>query len=179
MNRLIRNVLLVPVFLAAASGCTYTFNGNDESVPEEVNGEEVEQKVIKQEDVNPEGSKPEENQQEGIQQEERAPTETGDDEFEDDNDKTIMVADINPALDYSGEVPDCRTAAQRIAENVQVGMRMADVRRLVGRPKLVFPGSWWWTEGLSLGGRPNVRFSLGVSENVSVSSVSSDSSKCR
>jgi len=164
MNPLIRSAVLVPFVVAVISGCSFTIGGEDEASPEKVLQEEIQQ---------------EETKQDLIRQEEAEPEEIRDKEFDDEENGSVMVASIDHSLDYSGEVPDCKTAAQRIADNVQIGMRLAEVRRVVGRPKIVFPGSWWWSEGFSLGGRPNVRFSPGLSEDVEVSAVSIESSSCR
>jgi len=164
MNSFIRHFVLLPVVIALISGCTFTIGedgkiSREEAQPEEIKQQEIKQKAIKQEEAEPE--------------------EIRDKEIEEDESSAILVASIDPNLDYSGEVPDCRTAAQRIEDNVQIGMSLADVRRVVGRPRVVFPGSWWWSDGLSLGGRPSVRFTPGLSENVAVSSVSIESSSCR
>lgn len=92
---------------------------------------------------------------------------------------SIPVGTVKPELDYSNDQPDCETTAQRIADNVQVGMTLADVRRLVGSPRVILPGSWWWTEGFSTKGRPHVRYPFGPSgDDVPVTSVSTDTSNC-
>ena len=168
MNPLIRSVVLIPFVFTVISGCTFTIGGED-ATPEEVLPEKVKNEETKKEEAT----------KELIRQQETEPEEIKDEEFDEEKNSRVLVATIDPSLDYSGEVPDCKTAAQRIADNVQIGMRLADVRRVVGRPKIVFPGSWWWSDGFSLGGRPNVRFSPGVSEAVEVSAVSIESSSCR
>ena len=158
MNPLIRSVVLIPLGIALISGCTFTFNKDEGVGPAKEKQEAIEQEAIKREETEPE--------------------ETPDNKSRGDSNE-IMLAGFKPDLDYSSEVPDCRTAAQRIEDNVQIGMRLADVRRVVGRPKFVFPGSWWWTSGFSLGGLPNVRFAPGLSEDVPVTGVSIDTSSCR
>ena len=158
MNPLIRSAVLMPAVIALISGCTFTFNKDEDTIQNGVKPEEIKQEAIKRE---------------------AEPEEKKEDRDEEEGDESIMLADIDPNLDYSDEVPDCKTAAQRIADNVQIGMRLADVRRVVGRPKFVFPGTWWWTEGFSTGGRPHVRFSPGISEDVPISSVSTETSGCR
>lgn len=92
---------------------------------------------------------------------------------------SIPAGTIKPDIDYSAESPDCETAAQRIAENIQVGMTLADVKRLVGKPRVVLPGSFWWTPGFSLSGKPTVRYAFGPAEdNVPVTAFSTDTSGC-
>ena len=170
MNLLIRSVVSVPVVIAVLSGCTFTlnedtfnFNKDEETRQESVKPEEVQEKKIGPDAIKQE-SDPEERDEENRDEEE--------------GNEAIMIADIDPNLDYSSEVPDCKTAAQRIADNVQVGMILADVKRVVGRPKFVFPGTWWWTEGFSVTGRPNVRFSPGGNDDVPITSFSTESSGC-
>ncbi len=93
--------------------------------------------------------------------------------------ESLPVGEISPEIDYSAESPDCVTAAQRIEDSVVIGMALSDVRRLVGQPKTVLPGSWWWTSGFSIGGRPVVRFGFsGVEHGSVVSSFSIDRSDC-
>lgn len=91
----------------------------------------------------------------------------------------IPVGTVKPELDYSSDAPDCETTAQRIEDNVQLGMTLADVRRLVGPPRVILPGTWWWTEGFSKDGLPHVRYPFGPSgDDVIVTSVSTDTSNC-
>lgn len=93
--------------------------------------------------------------------------------------ESIPVGSIKPDLDFSADAPDCVTAAQRIEDNLQIGMTLADVRRLVGPPRVVLPGSWWWTAGFGNEGLPNVRYAFGPGDDdVQISSVSTDSSSC-
>lgn len=68
---------------------------------------------------------------------------------------------VSPELDYSDESPDCLTAANRLAENVEVGMPLDEVIRLVGKPRYKLPGSWWWGAAFSEKGVPVVKFQLG------------------
>jgi len=51
---------------------------------------------------------------------------------------------VKPDIDYSGETPGCMVAAQRLVDNVEVGMTLKDVTRLVGKPRYKITGSWWW-----------------------------------
>lgn len=94
--------------------------------------------------------------------------------------ESIPVGTIKPEIDFSDENPDCATAAKRIEENLVVGMTLADVRRLVGEPRLVLPGLWAWNGDFSRKGRPAVRFSLGGSgfDDSPISSFSFESSNC-
>ncbi len=94
----------------------------------------------------------------------------------------VPVNSVKPEIDHSTEAPDCITAAQRIEEHLVVGMTLADVRRLVGKPRLVLPGSWWWTAGFSnnrSGGKPIVRYAFGPgADDVPISSFGFDSHGC-
>ena len=94
--------------------------------------------------------------------------------------ESIPVGTIKPELDFSDENPDCATAAKRIEENLVVGMALADVRRLVGEPRLVLPGLWAWNSDFSREGRPVVRYSLAGSgcDDSPISSFSFESSNC-
>ncbi len=87
---------------------------------------------------------------------------------------------IKPELDYSAESPDCELAAQRIKDNLVVGMTLADVKRLVGQPRLIMPGSWWWTAGFSKStGKPRVSYPLGPSaDDVPITSFRSNTDGC-
>lgn len=89
--------------------------------------------------------------------------------------EVIPVGTVKPEIDFSSEIPSCEVAAQRIGDNLLVGMMAADVRRLVGKPRVIFPGIWLWTSSFSFEGRPAVRFGLSSSE---VSSFSADSNEC-
>ena len=77
----------------------------------------------------------------------------------------ISAKDIRPDLDYSGEIPDCITAGERLAEYIQVGMTLGDVKRLVGRPFYQTPSSWSWSNNFVEKGLPKVRFPLGVAHD--------------
>jgi len=77
----------------------------------------------------------------------------------------IPIGTVKPELDFSNEVPDCETAAQRIRDNVTEGMVLADIRRLVGKPRAALPGSWWWSSGFGSTGRPFVRFGFGTGDD--------------
>ena len=89
------------------------------------------------------------------------------------------MAMILPDIDYSSESPDCETAGQRLADNIEVGMTLGDVRRLVGKPVFRLPGSWWWSRGLSKTGKPFVEFDLVLSnDDVKVKKVSTSVSGC-
>ncbi len=89
------------------------------------------------------------------------------------------IAMVKPEIDYSSESPDCETAGQRLADNIEVGMTLGDVRRLVGKPVYRLPGSWWWSRGLSKTGKPNVQFDLVVSnDDVKVKKISTAVSGC-
>ncbi len=91
----------------------------------------------------------------------------------------IPVGTIKPELDYSSESPECEIAAQRISENVQVGMTRKDVERLVGQPKLILAGAWHWTRGFTRTGRPIVKFQSSREQNsVFVSSFTAESNEC-
>lgn len=93
--------------------------------------------------------------------------------------KIIPVGSISPELDYSSESPGCEVAAQRIADNIQLGMAQKDVRRLVGQPRLVLPGTWYWSRGFSKEGLPLVRFKTSRADNtITVVSISAESSAC-
>jgi len=67
---------------------------------------------------------------------------------------------VKPEIDYSGEYPNCVVAGQRLADNVEVGMTLKDVTRLVGQPRWKIPGSWWWSKSFSKAGKPLVRFGI-------------------
>jgi len=98
-----------------------------------------------------------------------------------ERDQAVVIPEgtIKPELDFSEESPDCATAAKRIEENVVVGMTLADVRRVVGEPRLVLPGVWTWNSDFSRKGRPAVRFALGSGfDDEPVSSFSFESSGC-
>lgn len=87
---------------------------------------------------------------------------------------------VKPELDYSAESPDCATAAARLAENIQVGMALSEVQRLVGKPKFKVPGSWWYASSFSKGGVPVVKFQFGSSIGTKpVKSFSAESDNCR
>ena len=89
------------------------------------------------------------------------------------------VARVKPAIDYSKDSPDCKTAGQRIAENIEVGMRQKDVVRLVGKPQWNLPGSWWWSASFDKSGKPTVLFNvLDDPANPRVSNFISDTSGC-
>ena len=88
---------------------------------------------------------------------------------------TIPVGTVKPDIDYSSEAPGCEVAAQRIADNLQIGMQLEDVTRLVGQPRLILPGVWLWTRAVSSSGRPKVRFVIGTSK---VSSFSAENDEC-
>ena len=92
---------------------------------------------------------------------------------------TPQLVNVKPELDYSRESPDCITAAQRLADNVQVGMTLSEVTRLVGQPKLRVTGSWRWSKSFSRRGNPLVRFAFlpGRAHTV-ITGVVSDSSNC-
>ncbi len=93
--------------------------------------------------------------------------------------KIIPLGSVSPELDHSSESPVCEVAAQRIADNIQIGMAQKDVRRLVGQPRLVLPGTWYWSRGFSKEGLPLVRFKTSRADNtVTVASFSVDSSAC-
>ncbi len=86
---------------------------------------------------------------------------------------------VKPEIDYSSESPDCETAAQRLTDNVEVGMTLGDVRRLVGSPLYRLPTTWWWSRGLSKTGKPYVEFPLVIGEdNVKIAKIVTDSSGC-
>lgn len=91
-----------------------------------------------------------------------------------------VVAKVKPELDFSAELPGCVTAGERLAENIQVGMTLNEVLRLVGRPKFKLPGSWWWSSSFSENGIPVVKFQLGPgSGSTPVTSFLSDTENCR
>ena len=73
------------------------------------------------------------------------------------------ILNVKPEIDYSSEYPSCIVAAQRLADNVEVGMSLKDVRRLVGQPRWMIPGSWWWSKSFSNAGKPRVRFGYELS----------------
>ncbi|OED44487.1 hypothetical protein AB833_01555 [Chromatiales bacterium (ex Bugula neritina AB1)] len=86
---------------------------------------------------------------------------------------------VKPELDYSKESPDCVTAGQRIADNLQVGMSQKDVLRLVGKPKFRLPGNWWWSFSFDKTGKPIVFFNpLGDVVNPDVVKIVSDTDRC-
>lgn len=92
---------------------------------------------------------------------------------------TIPVGQIKPEVDFSAETPDCITAGERIAANLQEGMALGDVIRLVGKPGWKLPGSWWWTQSFDNVGKPFVKFDLGArSMDTAVKSFSADTSDC-
>jgi len=97
-----------------------------------------------------------------------------------DETKPIQAGTAKPELDYSSESPGCKVAAQRIADNIQVGMTLADVRRLVGKPRTVIPGSWTWTRSLSFGDSvPGVKYGIiSTGSDAEITSFTSDSSGC-
>jgi len=92
------------------------------------------------------------------------------------------ISTIMPEVDHSGDAPDCETAAQRIADNVAVGIPMREVQRLVGKPAYKLPGYWLWSDGFNRSGKPFVMYdAIGstlddppVSEGSSTSFVSND-----
>lgn len=89
------------------------------------------------------------------------------------------VSAIKPDIDYSTETPGCELAAQRLSENVEVGMTLAEVRRLVGQPRLILPGRWIWKSGFAFDGLPIVRYEFGpADDDVQITSFTSDSSSC-
>ena len=86
---------------------------------------------------------------------------------------------VKPELDYSGETPDCKTAGKRLAENIEVGMALDEVIRLVGKPSFRLPGSWWWSAKFSEAGVPVVKFQFGAGVGTKpVNSFVSDIDKC-
>jgi hypothetical protein len=89
------------------------------------------------------------------------------------------VLNVKPELDYSKEYPSCTVAGQRLAENVEVGMTLKDVVRLVGQPRLKVTGSWWWSKSFSQSGKPRVRFGLhrGRDDTI-ITAISTDVSRC-
>jgi len=98
---------------------------------------------------------------------------------EDENENTIPFGTIEPDLDYSNETPDCFTAAQRIEDYVVEGMTLADVRRLVGQPRVILPGTWYWTAGFTREGRPAVYYAFGpADDDVPVKSTSTATNLC-
>ncbi len=93
--------------------------------------------------------------------------------------ESVTRAKVKPELDYSNETPDCKTAALRIAENIEIGMTLSDVQRLVGKPKWKLPGSWWWSSSLSETGRPNIRYPIGPgTRDVVITGLSSEFGEC-
>lgn len=97
------------------------------------------------------------------------------------NAEKALIADgtVKPELDYSSDAPDCKMAAQRITDNLQVGMTLGEVKRLVGQPRVILPGSWYWTPGFNNEGYPAVRYPFGPAEdNVRITSFSADTSRC-
>lgn len=80
----------------------------------------------------------------------------------DDDATAIPAVKVKPDLDYSEELPDCVTAGERLAENIQVGMTLDEVIRLVGKPRYKLPGSWWWSASFSEKGVPVVKFRIGA-----------------
>ncbi len=92
---------------------------------------------------------------------------------------TIPFGTVKPEIDFSRETPGCELAAERIADNIQVGMTLADVRRLVGQPRVIVPGRWIWSPGFASDGRPMVRYKFGPADNdVPISAFSTDSFGC-
>ena len=94
-------------------------------------------------------------------------------------DEQISAKDIRPDLDFSGEIPDCITAGERLAEYIQVGMTLGDVKRLVGRPFYESPGSWRWSNNFVKDGLPKVSYRLGVAhDGAKVSSLQVETFNC-
>ena len=89
------------------------------------------------------------------------------------------VVTVKPEIDFSAETPACTVAGQRLAENVEVGMTLKDVTRLVGKPKWKITGSWWWSKSFSKRGKPVVRFGLqrGRDDTI-ITGISTDTSGC-
>ncbi len=96
--------------------------------------------------------------------------------------EVVPVSALKPEIDYSAESPDCITAAQRIEEHLVVGMTLADVKRLVGKPRLILPGAWRWTASFSKDGKgdkPIVRYAFGPgADDVPITSFGFDSRGC-
>jgi len=91
----------------------------------------------------------------------------------------VQLVNVKPEIDYSGESPDCFTAAQRLADNVQVGMTLGEVTRLVGQPKWRITGSWRWSKTFGGAGKPLVRFPFQQGRaHMVITKVVSDSSNC-
>ena len=89
------------------------------------------------------------------------------------------ILTVKPELDYSSEYPSCIVAAQRLADNVEVGMSLKDVRRLVGQPRWMIPGSWWWSKSFSSAGKPRVRFGYERGrDHTAITAIDTDSSRC-
>ena len=89
------------------------------------------------------------------------------------------ILTVKPELDYSSEYPSCVVAAQRLADNVEVGMSLKDVRRLVGQPRWMIPGSWWWSKSFSSAGKPRVRFGYERGrDHTAITGIDTDSSRC-
>lgn len=89
------------------------------------------------------------------------------------------VFKVKPDIDYSGESPSCVIAAQRLADNVEVGMTLSEVQRLVGQPRWKIPGSWWWSKSFSKAGKPLVRFALQRGRDTTViTAIDTDTSRC-
>jgi len=86
---------------------------------------------------------------------------------------------VKPDIDYSGETPGCMVAAQRLVDNVEVGMTLKDVTRLVGKPRYKITGSWWWSKSFSKSGKPRVRFDFqrGQDDTV-ITGIDTDTSGC-
>ena len=86
---------------------------------------------------------------------------------------------IKPEIDYSSETPDCETAGTRLAEYIDVGMTLGDVRRLVGSPTFRLPTTWWWSRGFSKTGKPYIEFPLVTgNDDIKITNVVSDISGC-
>lgn len=94
-------------------------------------------------------------------------------------DNPVEVGKLKPEIDYSNESPGCELAADRLSENVQVGMTLGEVRRLVGKPRVILPGRWFWTRGIGFGGRPMVSYGFGPADSsVRITAFSTDIFGC-
>lgn len=86
---------------------------------------------------------------------------------------------LKPEIDYAAEYPDCMTAGKRLAENIEIGMTLNEVTRLVGKPRWKVPGSWWWSKSFSKEGKPLVRFAFQKGrEDTRVTAIETDTSRC-
>jgi len=93
----------------------------------------------------------------------------------------VPLPTYKPEIDHSKESPDCVTAGQRIEEHVKVGMTLREVRRLVGNPRYLIPGSWWWSDSFSLekSARPTVTFPPApADDNLKVLSFTANTGGC-